>query len=61
MQKIITIVQFLGKDMTDAQAERIGDMARNLVEYDVYKLEEITDGTLYTILRQICAEKGWMQ
>ena len=42
------------------ELERIGDMAKDLTEYDIYKLEELANGTLYYILRQICAEKRWM-
>ena len=56
----MVLVEFLGDDMSDTQAERIGDMARDLTEYDIYKLEELANGTLYYILRQICAEKRWM-
>tara|TARA_R110000868_G_scaffold278191_1_gene538073 strand:+ start:852 stop:1043 length:192 start_codon:yes stop_codon:yes gene_type:complete len=60
LEKIMALIEFLGDDMSDAQAERIGDMARDLTEYDIYKLEELANGTLYYILRQICAEKRWM-
>ena len=56
----MALIEFLGDDMSDAQAERIGDMAKDLSEYDIYKLEELANGTLYYILRQICAEKRWM-
>ncbi len=64
MKKLIdrleSIVDFIGKDMSDDDAERIGDMARGLGQCDLYFLQDIADGTLYTILRQISAEKGWL-
>ena len=59
-QKLMAIAIFLEHDMTDAQAERIGDMARQLNPVKHYDLEYCANGTLYTILRQISAEKGWM-
>lgn len=60
LKEIVDLVTFLGDDMNDVQAERIGDMARTLNEFDIYELERIANGTLYYILRQICAEKRWM-
>lgn len=58
--KLVDITTFLGDQMTDEQAERIGDLARDLSEADLYNLDSYASGILYTILRQIAAEKGWM-
>jgi hypothetical protein len=57
-QKLMAITIFLEHNMTDAQAERIGDMARQLNPVERYDLECCANDTLYTILRQISAEKG---
>lgn len=60
IDKLEAIVEFMGKDITDEEAERIGDMARQLGACDLYTLQDMASGTLYTILRMISAEKGWM-
>lgn len=60
LDQLIEIAIFIGKDMSDYDAERVGDMARQLSQCDLYELEDYAEGTLCTILRQISAEKGWM-
>jgi len=58
--KLVAIIIFLGDQMTDEQAERIGDHARELSQVELYDLEQDAPKNLYSILRQIAAEKGWM-
>lgn len=58
--KLVAIIIFLGDQMTDEQADRIGDYARLLDQVELYDLEQDAPSNLYTILRQIAAEQGWL-
>lgn len=59
IDKYHAIIDFLGSDMTDEQAERLMDeMRRDLSPYQIRELQSVACGQLYTDISMYCGEMG---